>query len=226
MEPLSVIIVAGGRGTRMQSTLPKQFLMLRGRAIARHSFDLFLSLPYVAEIVVVCDPDYQSIFAMPRAAIPVTFALSGERRQDSVFNGFQKLSRKDTLVCIHDAARPLVTAQIVDRVAVEAQKYGAAIAAVPLKATIKVCDADKLVVNTPNRNTLWEIQTPQIIRYTLLEAGLAKVQREGLTVTDDAALVELLGHPVKVVAGDYTNIKVTTPEDLIITEQLLCSNIS
>lgn len=218
---VSVIILAGGMGTRMKSPTPKQFLMMRGRAIARHCFDLFLSLPYIAEIIVVCDPSYQSIFDVSLSAVPITFALPGERRQDSVFNGFQKLSRTDTLVCIHDSARPLVTAEVVNRVVEVAQIYGAAIAGVPLKATIKVCDDKQMVVSTPNRSTLWEVQTPQIIRYNLLKEGLYAVHKSGAAVTDDASLIELLGYPVKIVEAAYTNIKVTTPDDLILAERFL-----
>lgn len=217
---LSVIIVAGGIGSRMKSSLPKQFLELRGKSIARYSFDLFLSLPYTAEIVVVCDPAYRSYFSSS-STLSISFAEPGERRQDSVYNGFQKLSRQDTLVCIHDAARPLLTPLIVERVFTAAAEWGAAVAGMPSKQTIKRCDHQQIVIETPNRDTLWEIQTPQIIRYDLLQAGFLKAQKENLTVTDDGALVEALGHPVKIVEGCYTNIKMTTPEDLIIAEQLL-----
>jgi 2-C-methyl-D-erythritol 4-phosphate cytidylyltransferase len=222
---VSVIIVAGGIGTRMKSSTPKQFLMMRGRAIARHSFDLFLSLPYIAEIVVVCDPAYQTIFDVSHSVIPIAFASPGERRQDSVFNGFQKLSqqlsRTDTLVCIHDSARPLVTAAVVDRVVEAARVHGAAIAGVPLKATVKVCDDNQMVVSTPNRSALWEVQTPQVIRYNLMKEGLDRAHRSGVAVTDDASLIELLGYPVKIVEAAYTNIKVTTPDDLVLAERFL-----
>lgn len=205
----------------MRSSIPKQFLVMRGRAIARYSFDLFLSLPSVAEIVVVCDPAYHAVFDAPHSAVPVHFALPGQRRQDSVFNGFQQLSRNDTLVCVHDSARPLVSADIVDRVVEAAQVHGAAVAGVPLKATVKLCHADQMVVNTPNRSSLWEVQTPQIIRHSLLKEGLDYAYKHDIAVTDDASLVELLGHPVKIVEAAYTNIKVTTPDDLIFAERLL-----
>lgn len=221
---ISVIIVAGGVGTRMKASIPKQFLMLRGKAMAVYSFELFLSLPYVAEVVVVCDPSYRSIFHTQNTSIPVHFALPGEHRQDSVFNGMQMLSRSNTLVCIHDAARPMVTKQIVERVVDAAQKYGAAAAGMPVKATIKVCDNNQMVLNTPDRSTLWEMQTPQILRQDWLRECLSIAQDKNLTATDDVALMELMGYPVKIVEGSYANIKVTTPEDLIISDQILSKN--
>ena len=222
---VSVILLAGGVGTRMMSSIPKQFLMLQGRAMARHSFDLFLSLPYIVELIVVCDPKYRSFFPIDVCSIPVHFAEPGQRRQDSVFNGFQMVSRENSLVCVHDGARPLLTAAMMDRIVSAAQECGAAIAGVPVKATIKVSDHKQMVVETPDRSNLWEIQTPQIIRYDLLKAGLVKAQQEGRTITDDAALVELIGGSVKIVEGAYTNIKVTTPEDLMIAEQI-CTSIN
>lgn len=221
-----VILLAGGLGSRMKSSIPKQFISLKNKAIARFSFDLFCSMPEVVEIVVVCNPIFQSVFELDKnkklSHTPqLTFALPGDRRQDSVFNGLQALSFKNIeLVCIHDSARPFITAPIVRHILKAADQYGAATCGVPVKFTVKKSDAQGFVKETLQRAEIWEIQTPQIIKSSLLHAGFAIANKENITVTDDVSLVELLHHPVKLVEGEYSNLKITTPEDLILAEQL------
>lgn len=214
MCTIGVILAAGGIGTRMKTTTPKQFLLLKGKPIAQHSLELFDSMPEVAEIVIVCTPEHRQQFSAKTCRAKVTFAEPGARRQDSVYNGLQAMTLEHAFVCVHDAARPYITRTLVDRVIAEAKKHGAAVAAMPVKFTIKQADAQGMVVDTPDRSSLWEIQTPQIIRFALLKAGFDHAHQEGLTVTDDASLVEQLGVKVKLVEGCYSNIKITTPEDL------------
>lgn len=210
---VSVILVAGGSGSRMQSPTPKQFLPLNNKLVALHSYERFLKLPLVHQIVVVCAPQYRSLFPAS-SHIPLTFALPGERRQDSVYNGLQAVDPHCSFVCVHDSARPCITLPLIQRVLDAAYIHGAATVGMPVKFTVKQCNAEQLVTTTPDRAYVWEIQTPQVIRKDLLQQGFAAAQRDAVTVTDDVSLVERLGIPVKLVEGSYTNLKITTPEDL------------
>jgi 2-C-methyl-D-erythritol 4-phosphate cytidylyltransferase len=219
MTAISVILLAGGQGTRMRSATPKQYLPLGDKPLAHYSFELFMAMPEVAEIIVVCDVHYRHLFTADtfpaaRRHIRLAYALPGVLRQDSVFNGLQASWEKTPLVCIHDAARPCITPALVRRVIEAAEQYGAATASIPVKHTIKQSDQAGFVRQTLDRSTLHEIQTPQIMRFSLLREGFALAHRSNSVVTDDVSLVELLNHPVKLVEGSYTNLKVTTPEDL------------
>jgi 2-C-methyl-D-erythritol 4-phosphate cytidylyltransferase len=218
----SVVFLAGGIGTRMRSEIPKQYLPIHAKPLALYSFEVFATMPEVQEIVVVCEPQYgplfQSICLTKR--INLQIASPGDRRQDSVFNGLQLL-KDDCLVCIHDSARPLIEESIIRQVVQTAESWDAAVVGVKVKSTIKVCDDAQVVIDTPNRANLWEIQTPQVVRLSLLKEGFAYAEKHHLTVTDDVSLVELLGKPVKVVEGSHANIKVTTREDLVFVERFL-----
>lgn len=216
---LSVILLAGGLGTRMQAAIPKQFLLLQNKPIALYSFDLFLTLPEVDEIVVVCDPAYRHLFSSNN--LKISFADPGERRQDSVWNGFNKSNADFDWICIHDSARPFITSSLVLSAIEAAKEQGAAALGMPLKFTVKECNEQGWVKNTPSRDRLWEIQTPQVIRRDLLQKGFQLAQELNATVTDDLSLVELFSNPVRIVKGSYENIKITTPEDLIIAESIL-----
>lgn len=220
--PFSVILLAGGTGLRMESSVPKQYLLVCQKPLALYSFEVLSSLPEVQEFVVVCEPEYAAIFqecALARG-LKLQIAAPGIRRQDSVFNGIELLSG-NPLVCIHDSARPLIDASIVRRAVKAGEIWGASAVGVKVKSTIKICDGAQVVVETPNRTSLWEMQTPQVVRLNLLKEGFAYVQDHHLTVTDDVSLVETLGKPVKITEGSYANIKVTTPEDLICVEKLI-----
>jgi len=217
---VTVIMLAGGRGTRMGTALPKQFLKLHGQVVARYSFDLFLTLPQVHEVIVVCDPHYRDLFPFV-VDKRVAFAMPGERRQDSLYNALEEVSSQATVVCVHDAARPCLSEKMVEEVIEAAEEQGAAALGMPLKQTVKEVDEKDFVRRTVDRSTMWEVQTPQAVRRDLLNEGFAVANEKGITVTDDVALVELLGHPVKMVRGAYNNIKITTPEDLIIAEKIL-----
>lgn len=216
----SVILLAGGTGTRMRSAIPKQFLRLAEKMVVHHSLELFLSLDEVKEIALVCHPDYRSYFDT-YADERIVFAEPGRLRQDSVWNGFQTLMHKEGLVCVHDAARPLIERDLIQNVLQAAQAHGAATAGMPLKFTLKQATQDGFVDRTLDRSLLWEIQTPQVIRYDLLEQGFAKAFQEHCEVTDDVSLVEHLGLPVKLVEGNERNFKITTSHDLILAEQYL-----
>lgn len=209
---VSVILLAGGQGSRMQSETPKQFLDLQGKAVALHSFEQFTTSPHVVEIIVVCDPQYHSLF--PRFTLPeVRFAMPGSRRQDSVYQGFLSISTQPDLVCIHDSARPFLSKDNLEELLDEARKYGAAALGVPAKNTIKETDPNQFIQRTLDRSKLWEMHTPQVATPELLRKGFNIAHEYNLEVTDDASLIELTGHPVKLVKDSYQNFKITTPED-------------
>ncbi|KAH7835703.1 hypothetical protein Vadar_029014 [Vaccinium darrowii] len=225
-KSVSVILLAGGKGKRMGATMPKQYLPLLGQPIALYSFYTFSRMIEVKEIVVVCDPSYEDIFedAKEKIHVDLKFALPGKERQDSVYSGLQAVDLKSELVCIHDSARPLVTLGDVKKVLKDGWLNGAAVLGVPSKATIKEANSESFVVRTLDRKTLWEMQTPQVIKPELLKEGFDLVNREGLEVTDDVSIVEHLKHPVYITEGSYTNIKVTTPDDLLLAERILSTS--
>lgn len=218
---VSALLLAGGIGHRMKSTIPKQYLQLGSKAIARYSFDCLCMVPEIVEIVVVCEEEYRELFKEQPPPIALSFAKPGLRRQDSVYNGYRAIASTPDLICIHDAARPFVTSAIVKRVVSAAQEYGAATAAMPIKFTVKEANDEQLVRHTPDRSKIWEIQTPQALKPHIIERGFQHIDAHGLTVTDDVSLAEQLGLPVKLVEGGYTNLKVTTPEDLLMAEEFV-----
>ncbi|PON53721.1 2-C-methyl-D-erythritol 4-phosphate cytidylyltransferase [Parasponia andersonii] len=225
-KSVSVILLAGGKGKRMGASMPKQYLPLLSQPIALYSFYTFSKMIEVKEIVVVCDPSYKDIFEDTKEKIHVElkFTLPGKERQDSVYSGLQAVDLSSKLVCIHDSARPLVSSGEVEKVVKDGWLHGAAVLGVPVKATIKEANSESFVVRTLDRKTLWEMQTPQVIKPELLKKGFQLVNSEGLEVTDDVSIVEHLGHPVYITEGAYTNIKVTTPDDLLLAERILSLN--
>ncbi|XP_021746462.1 2-C-methyl-D-erythritol 4-phosphate cytidylyltransferase, chloroplastic-like [Chenopodium quinoa] len=220
---VSVILLAGGKGKRMGSDMPKQYLPLLGQPIALYSLYTFSQMVEVKEIVVVCDSSYKDIFEDTKDKIHVDlrFTEPGKERQDSVYSGLQAIDSDAELVCIHDSARPLVYSQDVEKVLKDGWLHGAAVLGVPVKATIKEASNKSFVVKTLDRKALWEMQTPQVIKPALLKEGFDLVNRKGLEVTDDVSIVEHLGHPVFITEGSYTNIKITTPNDLLLAERIL-----
>lgn len=219
---VSAILLAGGIGSRMQSHQSKQFLELQGKPIILYSYELLLTIPEIKEIIIVCLPEYRELFTNPTDK-HIAFALPGKRRQDSVYNGLMEASKDSTLICIHDGARPFIDEALVTRVLDAGIKYGAATVGMPIKFTIKQSDKEHFVQSTPDRELIWEIQTPQVIHKDLLLAGFKYANENNLTVTDDTSLVELLGKEVKLIEGSHMNLKITVPSDLIIAENYFSS---
>lgn len=222
---VSLVLLAGGVGKRMGAAIPKQYLELQGQPVATYSLQMFAGMPQVGEVVVVCEPEWRDVFErcyarLPRK-LPLKFAAPGAERQDSVLSGFQQIDAAAELVAIHDSARPLVTAQDALQCFADALEVGAAVLGVPVKPTIKEVDGDRMVVKTLQRAALWEVQTPQVIRPPVLREGFALVAAQGLEVTDDVSIVEALGRPVRITPGSYTNIKVTTPDDMSVAGRFL-----
>ena len=218
---ISVILLAGGQGTRFGSEQPKQFFELCAKPVALYSYELFCQRSDIDEIVIVCAPSYRKLFNSERKNLTIKFALPGERRQDSVFNGLQAVNPNSEYVCVHDSARPLISDPIMDRLIAAAREHGAAVAGIPIKFTVKESSSDSLVSRTPDRRLFWEIQTPQMMRKHVFIKGFEYVNAHQITVTDDVSIVELIGHPVKIVTGDDSNIKITTPNDFYLVERLL-----
>lgn len=214
---IAAVLLSGGVGSRFGNDTPKQYLSLSGKPIALHSYELLAMSALFNEVVVVCDASYQELFKESSAPL---FAEPGKRRQDSLFNALQLISKETTHILVHDAARPFVSPEMVKKVVDEGVATGAATLAVPVKATIKEANAEGIVIRTPDRSCLFEIQTPQVVRFDLLMKGFAKAHQEGLTVTDDVSLAELVGHMVKLVKGSFANLKITTKEDLDLAEKL------
>jgi 2-C-methyl-D-erythritol 4-phosphate cytidylyltransferase len=222
---VGLVLLAGGVGKRMGAAIPKQYLKLCGREIATYSLTTFAGMPEIGELIIVCEPEWRDVFLQSYDALdrkpPLVFALPGKERQDSVYNGLQHVRKDAELVAIHDSARPLIQAADALACFEDAKKVGAAVLGVPVKPTIKEVDKDLNVIKTLQRSTLWEVQTPQVIRPPLLLAGFDLVEAQGLEVTDDVSIVEALGHPVVITPGSYTNIKVTTPDDMSVAERFL-----
>lgn len=213
MSGASVVIVAGGTGSRMGSGPPKQYLDLLGVPVLLWSVRAFLSHPGVARVVVVLPPaDAES---PPRwlDGLPLTVVAGGAERGDSVRAGLDALPTGDGTVLVHDAARPLVTHEVITRV-LEAAREGGAIAAMPVVDTVKAADERGVVTRTVDRSGLWLAQTPQGFPLSRLLEVHRRAAADGVSTTDDAGLFERYGLPVNVVEGSARNVKITRAEDL------------
>jgi 2-C-methyl-D-erythritol 4-phosphate cytidylyltransferase/2-C-methyl-D-erythritol 2,4-cyclodiphosphate synthase len=224
---VAAIIAAGGRGLRLGADRPKQFLDIGGGSILDLSVQAIAASDLIDEIVVALPDDHVAATAAAwkdRAAKPMIFVTGGARRQDSVANAFARTSADADIVVIHDAARPFVTNEIIARTVSAADACGAAIAAIPVRDTVKqvgdaIVGGSRPIQSTIARDSIVLAQTPQAFRRDVLARALEAGQR--IDATDEAMLVERLGLPVHVVAGDPRNIKVTTRDDLVEAQKRL-----
>ncbi len=223
MGTVGAIIVGAGRGERMGG-VDKVFVPLGGRPLLTYSLDAFQASPLIDRIVLVLGSANitlgRALVAEGRWDKVGAIIVGGARRQDSVRAGVAALDGCD-LVAVHDAARPFLTAALIARGIAAARTYGAAIAAMPVKETIKLVGTDNLIRHTPPRERLWAAQTPQFATHVALSRALALAEGAGQIVTDEAAALEAQGEAVAVFPGAYTNIKVTTPEDLLLATAIL-----
>jgi 2-C-methyl-D-erythritol 4-phosphate cytidylyltransferase / 2-C-methyl-D-erythritol 2,4-cyclodiphosphate synthase len=216
---VSVIIAAAGAGRRLGSDTPKQMLDIGGGTILQHSVKAFATHGRISEIVVVMPPERTAFSPSPattgdlRKLPPIRSVAGGERRQDSVANGFDAVSPSADIVLIHDAARPFVTSDLIDRTIDGAARYGAAIAALQSRDTIKRVAPGGAISATMPREEIYLAQTPQGFRRDVLAKAIA-IGRSGFEATDEATLAERAGFSVHVVDGDPGNLKITTEEDL------------
>lgn len=226
MGNVMAIIPAAGVGSRMGSNVRKQYLMLGNVPVLTRTIRALEECPEIEGIVVVVGPGEEAYcqnnilkgndLTKIMAVVP-----GGDHRQSSVFNGLRILPRGTEVAVIHDGARPLVQPGEISQVIHAAREMGAAALAVPVKDTIKVVNPEGLVLHTPPRNSLWAVQTPQAFHFELIMEAHRRAQRAGMSATDDCALVEAMEKPVKLVLGSYENIKITTPEDLVLAEAFL-----
>jgi 2-C-methyl-D-erythritol 4-phosphate cytidylyltransferase len=216
-QKVSAIIVAAGESRRMNG-VDKVLAPLGGRPVISHVLGVFDSCQSIDQIVLVVNQ--KSLDACQKLvaglSTPIDICLGGKRRQDSVAAGLKRLKDCEWVI-IHDGARPLVTKALIEDGLKAAKETGAAVAAVPVTDTIKIAGDDRIVHQTPPRQNLWAVQTPQVFLPSIITKAYQQAKGEA---TDDAALVEQAGYKVKLYTGSYENIKITTPQDLLIAEAL------
>lgn len=222
-ERVAAVIVAAGSSQRMQG-INKTWAMLGERPLLAHSVGVFAQSGLIDDLVVVLAKDAliegERLREQEDWRARCAMTPGGARRRDSVLAGLEALAPAPDYVLIHDGARPFITSALIEQGLAAARKHGAATAAVPVKDTIKRAGPDGLVLETLDRAALWSTQTPQVFTYDLI-LGAHRSIDPTWDATDDAALVERTGHPVALFMGAYENIKITTPDDLLIAEAML-----
>lgn len=225
MKEINAIVLAAGSGRRMGADVPKQYLPLAGKPVMVHSLETFEKSPVKGIVLVVAPGEVEycrrEIVEKYHISKVIAIVEGGEERYDSVYRGL-KAALCD-YVLIHDSARAFLTGDIIERALVSVEQYKACVVGMPVKDTIKISDRDGYVADTPDRSLMWSVQTPQCFAYDVILEAYEKLQHTDKTgVTDDAMVVEQMLHiPVKLIEGSYDNIKVTTPEDLVLGEQIL-----
>lgn len=224
---LSVIIPSAGEATRMNG-VNKLLYQLGDLPVVAHSIRAFQSLEAVKEIIVVCRAEEKALYQAlverykraPKNSITYKVVVGGDTRQASVFSGIEAASPQATHYAVHDGARPMISPLEIKDCLQLASKTNAAALGVPVKDTVKIIDNNDVIVCTPPRSHTYTIQTPQIFEKELYLKAKRQALADGKTYTDDCQLVEQLGEPVYVSRGSYSNIKITTPEDLPLAEQM------
>jgi 2-C-methyl-D-erythritol 4-phosphate cytidylyltransferase len=225
---VAAVIVAAGKGVRMQAPLPKQYLSLAGLPVLSRTLLVFDACDPVDDVYLVVpkdDFDYcrREIISSVTLNKKIHLVPGGARRQESVHNGLQKIDANCRIVVIHDGVRPFVRIDQVAATIEGARKFGACILGVPVSETLKQVDASDHIVRTLQRDHVWMAQTPQTFRCELIKKAHAKAKEAGYLGTDDAALVERLGEPVQMIRGSRGNIKITHREDLEMAQCLMAS---
>jgi 2-C-methyl-D-erythritol 4-phosphate cytidylyltransferase len=218
------LITAAGKGQRMQSPTPKQYLSLGGKPILAQTLQVFEECSAIDGIYVIVPQDQmdmvqKDIVEKYNCKKVLKLVRGGRMRQYSVWNGLNAISAGCSIVVVHDGVRPLISPRLIAQSIEAAQKSGAAVVAVLARDTVKRAAAGKKVQTLP-REEIWLAQTPQTFQFPLLMKAYQKAHQDEILGTDDAFLVERLGYPVTLVMGDHSNIKITTPEDLVLAEAL------
>lgn len=222
----AAVIVSAGKGQRFIEGRKKQFHLLAGKPILAHTLDKFETCPLIESIVLVVgqeDMDYcmKEIVEKYHYRKVSQIVPGGKRRQESVKNGIDTLPKNVEVIVIHDGVRPFVTRAMIEESIHSAIRFGAVVVAMPVKDTIKMANPDGTVLKTLDRKSLWQIQTPQTFQTNLIKEAYHKANQDGFIGTDDASLVERLGVKVHILPGSYTNIKITTAEDLMLAHLFL-----
>jgi len=213
----------------MGAGISKQRMLLGGKTILAHAVERLCASGMISECVVVVPAGELSLYIdlvrqlHNEEGVPIQCVEGGENRMASIRRGLEKLSKEAALVLIHDGARPFVSLDTIRACVGKAAETGAAVAAVAAKDTIKVAAADGVVESTPDRSRLFLVQTPQVFRRDWLEQAHRLAEENGWDATDDSALIERLGHRVHLVKGNYFNLKITTPEDMVMAEAILAA---
>jgi len=217
---VSVVIPAAGIGSRMGAAIPKQYIEIDGMSILRRTVMVFVHVPYVKQIIIACAPEYaemirKQVIDLFMGDTELMIVDGGSQRQDSVRNALQHPSLSGSLIAIHDAVRPNVSIGLIDRVCQTAAITGAAIPALAARDTVKRSVDNLHISETLPRQQIWLAQTPQVFETSLIKQAHHKAHLDGYYGTDDASLIEYLGASVNIVEGEPTNIKITSPEDLV-----------
>ena len=223
----TAIVLAAGKGTRMNSKIQKQFLEIKGKQVLYYSLKCFQESPLIRDIILVtgeeslsyCKEEIVEKFGFSKVT---KVTAGGKERYDSVYAGLCACENTD-YVLIHDGARPFVTEEMLERTCFSVKETGACVVGMPVKDTIKISDRNEMVQSTPERERVWLVQTPQAFRYSLIKESYESILNKDMSgITDDAMIVEQeSGVKVALVRGSYENIKITTPEDMIIAEAFL-----
>lgn len=220
---ISAIILAGGKGKRMGAKISKQYIELNGKPILYYTLKRFVDCEGIDKIILVLPKDeieYCNKEILENTLKVDMIVEGGKERQDSVYNALQKINDSE-IVLIHDGARAFVSERVIKDGIKYAKIYGAAAPGVMPKDTIKVVDENGFSDSTPDRSKLLAIQTPQTFKLEIIKECHEKVKENNISVTDDTMVVEMYNNKVYLYNGEYTNIKVTTPEDLILAERLI-----
>ena len=224
MPKISAIIPAAGSGKRMGGNTSKQYLAIGERPILIETLMVFNESPYIDEIILVSPPDDIDLMERLLKKFGLTkvskIVKGGQERQDSISNGLDALDRSSSVVLVHDGVRPFISDEIIKELIDTVNQHGAAIAAVPVKDTVKKVLHTSITGTMPREN-LWLAQTPQAFSAKVIIDAYANAREKGIKGTDDASLVEAMGLDVKIVMGSYENIKITTAEDLVFAEAIL-----
>jgi 2-C-methyl-D-erythritol 4-phosphate cytidylyltransferase len=208
----------------MGGTVPKQFQALRGKPILHYTLRTFQESGLIDSLTLVV-PEKECVDAradwLGRPPVVKRVVVGGEKRQDSVYNGYQSLPSDTEIVLVHDGVRPFLSKEMIQETIDVAGKFGAAITAIPVHDTLKQVDSSGKVERTVEREGLWRVQTPQAFRYDLLGEAFLKAKSDSFYGTDEAALIEYLGQEVRVVDGSEWNLKITRPEDLVLGESIV-----
>ncbi len=221
---VAALIVAAGLSERLAAKTRKPFIKIGNKAILEYSLDIFIKFPAIKEIIIAVnklDLDKTKKLCIKYKSIKsIKVICGGKKRTDSVYNALSNVDQENDYVLIHDAARPFITRKLIEQVLFNAGKYDAAVCGVKVTSTIKRSDKGNFISNTIDRDNLWEIQTPQVFKKVLLAKAYKAIDLKK-EHTDDASLVEVLSKRIKIVPTNKQNIKVTTPDDLLLAKSII-----